>query len=219
MKREKLICSSHLNIDPRIFISFPYFSGKIDSRSLVPWGNSNAHKCQRHWHQPTNWYRFNVQVWMKMLLSTSDVHSNIMIFCVWSHCFWSVSGITFYNINPLSGFISLMLNITPCKAVVWPFSLLEQSWRTTDCKFWNDLCSKLIQSKLSNNLDGIEIGNEESPLHWKGRGYTPENVACWNRTGEGVRSWKLKLVYHGTCTGFSWDLPKNKSWKATYGVL
>lgn len=112
----------------------------------------------------------------------------IMIFCVWSHCFWSVSGITFYNINPLSGFISLMLNITPCKAVVWPFSLLEQSWRTTDCKFWNDLCSKLIQPKLSNSLDGIEIGNEESPLHWKGRGYTPENVACWNRTGEGVRN-------------------------------
>lgn len=148
---------------------------------------------------------------MKMLLSTSDVHSNIMILYVWSHCFSSVSGVTFLQYCPLSGFISLMLNITPCKAVVWPFSLLEQSWRTTDCKFWNDLCSKLIQSKLSNSLDGIEIG--------KGGGYTPENVACWNRTGEGVRSWKLKLVYHGTCTGFSWDLLKNKSCKATYCVL
>ena len=86
---------------PELFISFPYFSGKIDSRSLVPWGNCNAHNnCQRHWHQPANWYRFNVQVWMKMLLSTSDVHSNIMILYVWSHSFWSVSGITFYNIAP-----------------------------------------------------------------------------------------------------------------------
>lgn len=116
---------------------------------------------------------------------TSDVRSNNDTLCLKSQllkCKWH----SILQYWPLPGFISDMLNITPCKAVVWPFSLLEQSWRTTDCKFWNDFMFKINTVQAVKHSWWNWDWQWRALLHWKGRGYTPENVACWNRTGEGV---------------------------------